>query len=170
MKKTVFLLSLACSVLAAGCGSPDRPEKKDSSRPKSDSIAQAPGFDSVLAAKYGADEYGMHGYVMAFLRKGPNREQDSVKRMELQKAHMANIDRMAEEGKLVVAGPFTDDGEIRGIYIFNVATVEEARSLTETDPLIKSGGLVMELHPWYGSAGLMGIPETHKRLSRKSIF
>ena len=106
---------------------------------------------------------------MAFLRKGPNREKDSLKRDELQRAHMDNINRMAKAGQLVVAGPFMDNSEIRGIYIFNVATVEEAKKLTETDPLIQSGGLVMELKPWYGSAALMKVVEMHDRVAKKKI-
>ena len=62
-----------------------------------------------------------------------------------------------------------DGGDLRGIYIFNVESVEEARRLTETDPAIQSGRLVMELHPWYGSAGLIQVNEVHKVLSKKSF-
>lgn len=123
-------------------------------------------YDSTLAYKVGADDYGMKQYVLAILKRGPNREQDSVRRAELQRLHMANIDRMAQEGKLVLAGPFLNSGDMRGIYIFNVTTVEEAKALTETDPLIKSGGLVMELHPWYGSATLMLLNEQHHKVAK----
>ena len=126
-------------------------------------------FDSVFAKSLGASEHGMHQYVMAFLKKGPNRNQDSTTAANLQKAHMDNIIRMANEGKLVLAGPFMDDGEIRGIYIFNVATVEEAEALTATDPAIQAGRLSMELHPWYGSATLPLITPLHKRLDRSSV-
>ena len=126
-------------------------------------------YDSVLAKKLGADEYGMHAYVMAFLKKGPNREQDPEKAKLLQKAHLENIGKLAEQGKLVVAGPFMDDGDLRGIYVFNVATVEEAKKLTETDPLIQSGGLVMELHPWYCTAGLVMVNEIHKKVAKVQI-
>lgn len=126
--------------------------------------AQAQTYDAALAKETGADKIGMRKYVMALLRKGPNRAGDPAERARLQAAHMANIGRMAEEGKLSLAGPFMDDGDLRGIYVFNVETVEEAKKLTETDPLIQSGGLVMELHPWYASAGLMKVNELHKRM------
>ncbi len=126
-------------------------------------------FDSTLAAKFGADKRGMKPYVMAFLKKGPNRDQDSIEAARLQKAHMDNIFRMAAEGKLAVAGPFMDDGDIRGIYIFNVATIEEAQALTASDPAIQAGRLAMELHPWYGSATLPLITPLHKRLEKTSV-
>ena len=72
------------------------------------------GYDSLYAEELGADEYGMKLYVMAFLKKGPNRDLDSAEAADLQAAHMDNIGRMADEGKLVLAGPFGDDGDLRG--------------------------------------------------------
>lgn len=127
------------------------------------------GYDSVFAQKLGADNYGMKRYVLAFLKRGPNRSQDSVTAANLQKAHLENIIRLAEAGKLVLAGPFMDDGETRGIYVFDVTSVEEAQKLTETDPAIQAGRLVMELHPWYGSAVLPLITPLHKHLEKKSV-
>jgi uncharacterized protein len=121
-------------------------------------------YDSLLARRLGADRIGMKVYVMAFLKKGPNRSQDSTEAARLQAAHMANIQRMAREGSLVVAGPFMDDGDLRGIYVFNVSTVDSARALTESDPAVKAGRLAMELHPWYGSAALMEVTRIHNML------
>jgi uncharacterized protein len=104
--------------------------------------------------------------VMAFLKAGPNRVQDSTKAVELQRAHMKNIKRMADEGKLVLAGPFLDGGKLRGIYIFDVKTIEEAEKLTQTDPAIQAGSLVMEMHPWYGSAAMMQVSAVHKKITK----
>ncbi len=132
-------------------------------------ITKTPEYDEALAKSLGADEYGMRPYVMAFLKSGPNRTQDSITVAEIQKGHIANIQRMANEGKLVVAGPFMDDGEVRGIYVFNVATIEEAQALTNTDPAIVAGRLVMELHPWYGSAALMQVNQVHKKIAKTSF-
>lgn len=128
-----------------------------------------PKYNAELAKKLGADDYGMKKYVMAFLKAGPNRTQDSATAAKIQAGHMANIDRMANEGKLVLAGPFMDKGDLKGIYIFNVETVEEAKALTETDPAIQAGRLIMELHAWYGSASLMQTPELHKTLQKKEF-
>ena len=129
----------------------------------------AGGYDAALVRELGADDYGMKTYVMAFLKSGPIRSQDSLEAARLQKAHLDNIQRMASEGKLLVAGPFMDDGEVRGIYIFNVETLEEAEALTSTDPAIRAGRLVMELHPWYGSAALQRLSDIESRIVKKSF-
>ena len=68
-----------------------------------------------------------------------------------------------------MAGPFLDNGDLRGIYIFDVKTIEEAKELTETDPAIQAGSLVLELKPWYGSAGLMQVNEIHKKIQKTPI-
>lgn len=124
-------------------------------------------YDAALAKKLKADEYGMKTYVMAFLKAGPNRNRSKEEAQKLQAAHMTNINRMAKEGKLVLAGPFEDNGEVRGIYIFDVATVAEAEALTRTDPAIQAGSLVMELHPWYGSAAVMTVNEVHAKIEKR---
>ena len=126
-------------------------------------------YDSILAKKYGADDYGMKKFVVAFLKRGPNRDRSEEESNALQAAHMAHIGKMAEEGKLVVAGPFFGDGDLRGIFVFDVATIEEAQALTNADPAIQAGSLVMELHEWYGSAAMVGINEVHKTLSKPNI-
>ncbi len=128
-----------------------------------------PVFDSTLANKLGADEYGMKQYVMAFLKEGENRSLDSAARTALQIAYLKNIMRLADEGKLIVAGPFLDDQPVRGIFIFNVSSIEEAKKLTATDPAIKVGVLEMDLRPWYGSAALIEALHIHKTLEKKSI-
>jgi uncharacterized protein len=74
---------------------------------------------------------------------------------EIQKGHMANIQRLAAMKKLVVAGPFGDDGRLRGIFVFRVNSLEEARALTLTDPAVQAGRLALELHPWVVPAGIL---------------
>jgi len=127
-------------------------------------------YDSLLAQKLGADEYGMKKYVMAFLKMGPNAAKMEDAQLQLQMAHLKNIIRMADEGKLAVAGPFMDDGDIKGIYIFNTESLDTAMAWTSTDPAVIAGRFVMELHPWYGSAAMLEVNQLHKRLEKKSIL
>ncbi|MCB0472560.1 MAG: hypothetical protein KDC69_07840 [Flavobacteriaceae bacterium] len=126
-------------------------------------------YDEKLAKELGADDYGMKKYVIAFLKKGPNRDRTPEESAKLQRGHLDNIVRMANEGLLVLAGPFLDNGELRGIYVFNVETVEEAKKLTETDPAIQAGSLVMELHPWYGTAALPMLKEYYDKIAKTKI-
>jgi uncharacterized protein YciI len=127
-------------------------------------------YDSIKAQKYGADDYGMKKYVMAFLKRGPNKELDKDSAMKLQMAHLENIGKMAEAGKLVLAGPFMGDQDLRGIYIFNVESIIEAEELTNTDPAIRAGILEMELMEWYGSAALLDVNQIHNTLAKKGII
>lgn len=73
----------------------------------------------------------------------------------LQAEHIAHIGKMAESGKLLAAGPFGDDGYIRGILIFQAASIEEAREMAERDPAVKAGRLALKLHPWMAARGVM---------------
>lgn len=87
---------------------------------------------------------------LGLLRRGVTWTPEVTPAVEsLQEAHLANIERMRQSGELLVAGPFGDDGDLRGVYIFRVASMEEAISLTDTDPAVKAGRLKFELHPWW---------------------
>lgn len=74
---------------------------------------------------------------------------------EIQKAHLANINRLAEMKKLVVAGPFGDDTNLRGIFVFRVASIDEAKALAETDPAVQAGRLAIDMHPWLVPEGVL---------------
>lgn len=127
-----------------------------------------PNYDEALAKRLGADERGMRQYVMCFLKTGPLKVEDAAKRAELMKGHFAMINRLANEGKLIVAGPFSNGGDFRGIYLFDVKTIEEAQKLTETDPSIKEGYFKVEFIKWYGSAALMDVNNIHKKITKTS--
>jgi len=127
-----------------------------------------PTYDAALATKLGADERGMKMYVMCFLKTGPLKV-DDAKRAELMRGHFGMINRLAGEGKLILAGPFSEGGDFRGIYVFDVKTVEEAQKLTETDPSIKEGYFKVEFIKWYGSAALMQVNDVHKKIAKVGI-
>jgi len=93
------------------------------------------------------DQIKQYWFVM--LLKGPNRDQDSVTAAKIQQGHMANINRLYNAGKLKVAGPFGDDGNWLGIFIFDSPSKEEVEKDLKTDPAIESGRLNYDIHPWY---------------------
>ncbi len=95
----------------------------------------------------------MQQYFIAFLKRGPNRLQNKKEADSLQVLHMAHLGRMYEEGYADISGPFGDDGDIRGITIYNTPTLKIADSLANMDPMVKSGRLKIEIHPWWAAKG-----------------
>lgn len=95
----------------------------------------------------------MQQYYIAFLKSGPIRSQNEEEAARLQEAHMAHLARMYEEGYADLIGPFGDDGDIRGIAVYNVPTKKMADSLANLDPMVKAGRLVIEVHPWWSAKG-----------------
>jgi len=126
-----------------------------------------PGYDAALAQRLGADQRGMRQYVLVVLKTGPTPVPKGEKRDAMFKGHFANMERLSKQGKLALAGPFEQSADgWRGLFVFAVSTVQEAKALTATDPVIVNGEMVAEYHPWYGSAAVMLVTETHARLER----
>ncbi len=110
----------------------------------------AVSFQKLAAQK---KEDNLKPYFFVLLKKGPNREQDSVTAAKIQKGHMDNINRLAAAGKLNVAGPFLDEGDMRGIFIFDCTSEDSVKAMIEGDPAIKAGRLTYEIHPWMTQKG-----------------
>ncbi|MEO6549723.1 MAG: YciI family protein [Ferruginibacter sp.] len=119
---------------------------------------QNPKVDTANTAQRLEDKIKQYWFVL--LKAGKNRTHDSLAAAKIQEGHMANINKLYYEGKLKVAGPFSDDGDWRGIFIFDCDTKEEVMNLLNTDPAIASGRLEYELHPWWTAA--MGSFKTGK--------
>lgn len=126
-----------------------------------------PAYDADLAARAGADERGMRSYVLVVLKTGPTRVPDGPERSEMFRGHFANMKRLSDEGKLVLAGPFDGVDGWRGLFVFAVKDIEEARQLAASDPVLVKGEMVAEYHQYYGSAALMLVPELHHKLAKK---
>lgn len=88
-------------------------------------------------------------YWMVFLKKGAAKQQDAVTEALVQEKHMSHIRRLADAGKLLVAGPFGDSGTLRGIYIMDCKDSLEVVSLIEPDTAIVTGRLKYEIKPWW---------------------
>ncbi len=126
------------------------------SNAKREGLVSNPNYDQSLAEKLGGDEYGMKSYFLVMLKTGGNTTTDKELINESFGAHMANINRLVEEGKLIVAGPLgKNDQQYRGIFIFTgLESTEEAEEILQTDLAIQNGFLDYELFTWYGSAAL----------------
>lgn len=153
MKKIILLLSLFAVIHSSA--------QKTTEKPK---------FNQKLATELGADKYGMKPYVIVMLTTGATKIEDKVKMGELMKEHMANIQKLVDEGKIVVAGPFTGDNKqnFEGMFIFNTKSKEEAESWVKTDPAVKAGVFGYEIFPWYGSAALPLYLKHHDEISQES--
>ena len=127
MKSTIFLLTIILLITSGEIYSQEK--SNATSRPE--------------------DKIRRYWFVM--LISGNNRTQDSITAVKIQEGHMANINKLYYEGKIKVAGPFGDNGNWRGIFIFDCETKEEVEKLLTSDPAISSGRLGFEIHPWYTS-------------------
>lgn len=157
--KKIFVM-FAMSALAALTGFAQAPDKPAN-----------PKYDAELAKKVGADDNGMRPYVLAILKTGPkDAEVKGDERKALFKGHFDNINRLAKEGKMAVAGPFADpEKKYRGLFILAVKTVDEAKAIAETDPTVKAGVFVVEYVPWYGAASLMLSNELWEKTAKKTF-
>jgi uncharacterized protein YciI len=95
----------------------------------------------------------MQQYFIAFLKSGPTRSQTKEEAERLQSLHLAYLSKMYELGYADISGPFGDNGDIRGITIYNVPTLYMADSLANADPMVKAGRLIIETHPWWAAKG-----------------
>ena len=129
-----------------------------------------PKYDKALADSLGADNYGMKSYILVILKTGTNKIERKETVDSLFRGHLANIGRLAAEGKLIVAGPLKkNERQYRGIFIFNVKTIEEANTLLSSDPAIKEKLLDAELFQWYGSAALPLYLKSHEKIEKNKM-
>ena len=124
----------------------------------------APAYDPELAARTGADARGMRSYVLVILKSSSTPVPKGEARDAMFRGHFANMERLAQEGKLVLAGPLDGVDGWRGLFVLAVNDLDEARALVATDPVVAQGEMVPELHKYYGSAALMLINELHAKL------
>ncbi|MDR6372486.1 uncharacterized protein YciI [Chryseobacterium bernardetii] len=132
--------------------------------------AEKPKYNQELATSLGADKYGMKAYTIVMLTSGSAKIDDKAKMSELMKGHMANIGKLADEGKIVVAGPFLEKNKenYRGMFIFNTKSKEEAEQWVKTDPAVQAGVFSYEIFPWYGSAALPLYLKHHDEISKEN--
>lgn len=162
---TVLAIVTSCSIVVKGKdGKPGEDGKSG------ESLNTSPKFNQELATKLGADQYGMKIYYIVMLTTGKTKVEDKSKMTEIMKGHMKNIGKLADEGKIVVAGPFFEknDKDYRGMFIFNTDSKEEAESWLKTDPAVEAGIFDYEIFKWYGSAALPLYLPKHKEIAKEN--
>lgn len=164
MKRFSWMCAAALALAAAPAAAVD-----EVTQIAADGATQAAPYDSALARVLGADEMGMRGYVLVILKTGPTRVPAGPERDAMFAGHFANMKRLSDAGKLVMAGPLDGVDGWRGLYVFATKDLEEAKAFTATDPVIIKGEMVAEYHSFYGSAALMTIRDTHESISKKKM-
>ena len=133
---------------------------------------EAATYDGELAARLGADDYGMRRYVLAILMTGPEDAAitDPETRAGLFRGHFANMQRLNDEGHLLLAGPLGGEDGRRGLFLFDTADIDTARAWAETDPAIEAGIFTLEFSTYYGSAALLLVGDLHKTIQTRGIM
>ena len=140
MKSFLSILSLALFAIAC-----------NENKTTPDATADPGKYDINKDSNVSANE--MKRYWLVLLQKGPNRNQDSISAEKIQAAHMGNIQRLAKEGKLIMAGPIGIEDDLRGIFLLNCADSSEVERIVNTDSAVITGRLVMKYYPWWTMKG-----------------
>ena len=141
MKIVVFIFFIGCVITA--CSNDHQKTEVSTTPPEK--------YDFTKDSTVYSEE--MKRYWLVLLQKGPNRNQDSISAGRIQAAHMANINRLAKEGKLVMAGPIGVDDDLRGIFLMNCADSAEVENFVKTDSAVITGRLIMKYYPWWTAKG-----------------
>jgi len=115
-------------------------------------VVAAAAFCLAASGAAGQTPPGFSNYLVGFLSRGT--AEPGANAQELQRAHLANLTKMWEEGLLLASGPIGDSGDLRGLVIFRGDARAAIDARLAEDPLIKSGRLKVELKPWMGPAGI----------------
>lgn len=141
MKVLFFILVTGC--ITIGCGNDHQSTLIATTEPEN--------YDLSKDTSVSTGE--MKRYWLVLLHKGPNRNQDSISAEKIQAAHMANINRLAKEGKLIMAGPIGIEDDLRGIFLMNCADSTEVENFVKTDSAVITGRLIMKYYPWWAEKG-----------------
>ena len=159
----ISLLAVVFIVSACNFGPKNQPSSGDTTttdidnsllnRRTGDELARE-GFEFFeYADPVSGDTILMQQYFIAFLKSGEIRSQNQQEADSLQALHLAHLQRMYDLGYADISGPFGDNGDIRGITIYNVPTLSIADSLANLDPSVRAGRLEIEIHPWWAAKG-----------------
>jgi uncharacterized protein YciI len=112
-----------------------------------------------------------NAYFFVLLKRPPAAPQVSKETGDrIQQEHMANIRKMYDEHKLVIAGPFTDDSALRGIFVLHAESSAQAQEWANSDPAVQAGHLVAEVHgPWMIDPGAIHRAEDSNDMEQYTL-
>jgi uncharacterized protein YciI len=97
--------------------------------------------------------YHMKQYWFVLYTRGDAPPLDSATSASTLKQHLEHQEEQAKRGLLQMAGPFGDDGDWRGLLLYDCDSREEVEGHLRSDPFVRTGQLKYEIHPWYGAIG-----------------
>jgi len=148
-----FVLAVSCQINSENKADSNKIEVEKSMKQLKEELTKK-GFQTFdYVDETTKDTILMQQYFIAFLKSGPNRSQTKKEADSLQVLHLAHLSKMYKLGFADISGPFGDNGDIRGITIYNAPTLQLADSLANSDPMVKAGRLVIEIHPWWAAKG-----------------
>ena len=164
MKKTIFIWIALLSLLYGSLAFTQSSEK-----PGAASTPPTKQENSPNAPK---DQATAQQFFLVLLTRPANPPQFTKEAGEkLQEEHTANIRKLHEEGKLVVAGPFMDNGTLRGIFVMKAGSLEQAQEWANSDPAVKAGRMAVEVHgPWRIHADAIHETTTPNTLEKYALL
>ena len=109
-----------------------------------------------------------NSYIFIFFNPNPNRKELSQADTDtLQARHMRNIRRLADEGKLLAAGPFEGGG---GIFVFNTSTSDSVDDWLRTDPAFRAGRWTSEFYPYTPRVGSVRSVKGEVKMMRYTLI
>lgn len=96
-------------------------------------------------------------YTLVYLKTGPAKDLSKDAQAAAFAGHFANMNRLAREGRLLMAGPFgkqRSDASLRGLFVLATDDVTTAQQWASTDPAVQAGVFTIECHALRTDAAL----------------
>jgi uncharacterized protein YciI len=104
----------------------------------------------LLFSVMGFTTYGQQFMFIFLNAKNDKAELPKEQVDKIMEGHMANINRLAKEGKLMAAGPFEGGG---GLFIFRSSSTKEVEEWLSTDPGVQAKRWNIEILPYTPRTG-----------------
>jgi uncharacterized protein YciI len=104
-------------------------------------------------------------YVFVYLVLDHPEKLSQAEMGEAMQGHFDNMSKLADEEKLLIAGPLADpriSEAHRGIFVLSAETIEQGRAIGSTDPAVKAGVFKLEMYTFTTDAPLRKLPQLER--------